>query len=105
MASHVGTLLGLAVAGVWAYFNFVQSRTYYPRMELAVSGELRTNNADRYLVPRIALKNIGKSKVQLNQSGSGFRVWITDGGKDQHGALVWAEGQHVFPIFADHSWI
>lgn len=105
IASHIGTLIGLGVAAVWAYFNFVKSRTYYPRMELDVSGEMRTNNGERHLVPRITLRNIGKSKVQLNQSGSGFRVWVADGTKDQHGALVWSDGQHVFTVFENHGWI
>jgi hypothetical protein len=105
IAAHIGTLIGLAVAAVWAYFNFVKSRTYYPRMELEVSGELRTHETQRYLVPRVTLRNIGKSKVQLNQHGSGFRVWVANGATDEWGALAWSGGGHVFPIFEDHAWI
>ncbi len=105
MAGHVGTLIGLAIAGVWAYFNFVKSRTYYPRMEMAVSGELRTRGDCQYLVPRITLKNIGRSKVELNQSGSGFRIWLANGAAADTGELTWSGGKRVFPIFESHKWI
>lgn len=105
MAAHVGTLVGLAVAGVWAYFNFVKSRTYYPRMEMAVTGEMRMRGGQQFLVPRISLKNIGKSKVQLDQAGSGYRIWLASGEISETGQLIWSGGKPVFPIFADHAWI
>jgi hypothetical protein len=105
MAAHVGTLVGLGVAGVWAYFNFVKSRTYYPRMEMTVSGDIRTKARLQYLVPRVTLKNIGRSKVELQQSGSGYRIWFAQGETGQHGELIWSEGEHVFDIFVNHRWI
>jgi hypothetical protein len=78
MAAQVGTLIGLAAAGVWGYFNFIKSRTYHPRLEMTVSGELRSKGTQQYLVQRVTLKNIGNSKVKLIQSGSGYRVWTTN---------------------------
>lgn len=105
MAAHVGTVIGLGVAGVWAYFNFVKSRTYYPRMELTASGDIRAKASDHYLVPRVSLHNIGKSKVELQQSGSGYRVWIAKGEADQYGELIWSGGKPVFEIFTQHQWI
>jgi hypothetical protein len=44
IAAHIAQVTGFAVGGVWAYFNFVKSRTYYPRMELSVSAELRSKD-------------------------------------------------------------
>jgi len=105
MAAHVGTLIGLAIAGVWAYFNFVKSRTYYPRMEMAVSGDVRARGAQQYLVPRVTLKNIGNSKVELRQSGSGYRIWLAKGAIGDAGELAWSGGKPVFPIFVNHKWI
>jgi hypothetical protein len=105
IASHVGTLIGLGVAGVWAYFNFVKSRTYYPRMQLGVSGEIRKKGDKQFLVPRVTLKNIGKSKVELNQSGSGYRVWLAMGPLEDSGEMTWSGGKPVFPIFVEHQWI
>jgi hypothetical protein len=105
MASHVGTLIGLAIAGVWGYFNFIKSRTYYPRLEMTVSGELRHKDKRQYLVPRITLNNIGKSRVKLIQSGSGYRIWTANGDIDQNGDLAWSGGKPVYDLFANHKWI
>lgn len=40
-AEHIATVLGIGAAGVWGYFNFIKSRTYHPRMEMTVSGDIR----------------------------------------------------------------
>lgn len=105
MAAHIGTLIGLGAAGVWGYFNFIKSRTYHPRLEMTVSGELRLKGNQQYLVPRVTLKNIGKSKVELIQRGSGYRVWTTSGKADAIGELSWSGGKPVFEMFLDHKWI
>lgn len=105
MAAHVGTLVGLAGAGVWGYFNFVKSRTYHPRLEMIVSGDIRWKDTQRFLVPRVTLKNIGKSKIALVQSGSGYRVWTANGTTDEHNELCWSGGKPVFNLFNDHRWI
>ena len=105
IAAHIGTLIGLGAAGVWGYFNFVKSRTYYPRMELSASGEIRSKGMKQYLVPRVTLKNIGKSKVQLDQSGTGYRVWFACSDASGSGELTWSGGKPVYSIFEDHLWI
>ena len=69
-AEHVATILGIGAAVLWGYFNFIKSRTYHPRMEMTVSGEIRQSGEHQYLVPRITLKNIGNSKIALVQQGS-----------------------------------
>ncbi len=71
IAAHVSTVIGLLATGVWAYFNFVKSRRYYPRLELSVSGQIRKRDKCNYVIPRITLKNIGQSKVALVRRGSG----------------------------------
>lgn len=108
MAAHVGNLIALAGAGVWGYFNFIKSRTYYPRLELTVSGEIRADAGQQYLVPRVTLKNIGRSKVEIIQRGSGYRVWIATAGAiadQESGELTWSGGKDVFDVFANHKWI
>lgn len=104
MAAHVGTLIGLGAAGVWGYFNFVKSRTYYPRLEMTVSGA-RLKGTQQYLVPRVTLKNIGRSRVELIQSGSGYRIWTARGEADVTGELTWFGGKPVFDLFLHHKWI
>ena len=81
MAAHVGELVGLTSAGIWAYFNFIRSRTYYPRMELGVTGDIRAKDAQRFLVPRITLRNIGNSKSSLFRKAPGSGVY---GNRSRH---------------------
>jgi hypothetical protein len=105
IADHVATVIAIGAAGIWAYFNFVKSRTYHPRMELAVSGEIRTSGSSRYVVPRVTLKNIGQSKIALIQRGSGYRVWIAADQGNHVAELAWSGGKPVYTMFEPHRWI
>jgi len=104
-AAHVAQLIGFAVAGVWGYFNFVKSRTYYPRMELSASGKLLSKGEQQFLIPRVTLKNIGNSKISLQQRGTGYRIWVTKCDVGETGELGWSDGQVVHRIFEEHRWI
>jgi hypothetical protein len=103
--THVFAIAGALVTGTWAYFNFVKSRRYYPRLELAVSGEIRRSQKGRYIVPRITLKNIGQSRVMLFQRGSGYRLWTTSEGNFDLASLPWSDGEVVQTMLEDHKWI
>ncbi len=105
MGAHIGTLVGLVVAGVWAYFNFIRSRRYYPRMELGLLGEIRSKDKARFLIPRITLKNIGNSQIALVQKGSGFKIFFATGEVTPAGELLWLNGEHTYEMFTDHVWI
>jgi hypothetical protein len=106
IAAHIAQVVGFTVGGVWAYFNFVKSRTYHPRMELSVSGELRSIGNQQYLVPRVTLKNIGNSKISLPNNIAGYRIWIAKDDVDETGELRWSDGGKVaYAIFEDHDWI
>jgi hypothetical protein len=104
-AEHIATVLGIGAAGVWGYFNFIKSRTYYPRMEMSVSGEIRASDKRRYLIPRITLKNIGNSKIALVQKGSGYRVWVTGEAAEDVREVEWSKASKVYSMFENHHWI
>ena len=103
--AHIGTMIGLLATGVWAYFNFIKSRRYYPRLELAVSGEIVSAPERQFVIPRVALKNTGMSKVKLIQRGSGYRIWMTQDYDVGLRELEWTDGGHVYEIFEEHKWI
>jgi hypothetical protein len=105
IVAHIGTVIGLLAAGVWAYFNFIKSRMYYPRLELAISGEIVSAPERQFVIPRVTLKNIGLSKVQLIQRGTGYRIWtIVEGGVELR-ELQWTDGHRVYEILQEHKWI
>lgn len=105
IVAHIGTVIGLLATGVWAYFNFVKSRRYYPRLEMDVSGEIREASDRRYLIPRITLKNIGQSKVKLIQKGSGYRIWMIQEGGRELRELGSSDSGVVYGMFEEHQWI
>ncbi len=106
IAAHVGTVIGLLVTGVWAYFNFVKSRRYYPRLELSVSGQIHRRDNCNYVIPRITLKNIGQAKVTLVQQGSGYRIWIIQEVEcSKLSDLDWSDGRIVYTMLEEHKWI
>jgi hypothetical protein len=104
-AEHVATILGIGAAGVWGYFNFIKSRTYHPRMEMTVSGEIRQSGEHQYLVPRVTLKNIGNSKIALVQQGSGYRVSVAAEPSVDVREAEWARASKVYSMFENHHWI
>jgi len=105
IVDHVATVIAIGAAGIWAYFNFVKSRTYHPRMEMAASGEIRVSGRTKYVVPRVTLKNIGHSKIELIQRGSGYRIWIGGEGSSNDSEIKWSGGKPIFRMFEEHQWI
>ena len=98
--------VGFVVAAVWAYFNFVKSREYYPRMELSCSASVFASEPEnRLLLPRITLKHIGKSKITIDQEGSAYKVLFSDGRADPTKRITWkTDGKH-YTLFVKHRWI
>jgi hypothetical protein len=105
ITEHVATVTGIAAAGIWAIFNFKKSRTYFPRMQMTASGKLRTFGNCQYIVPRITLKNLGKAKIPLLQSGSGYRIWVATEPNEQFRPTIWTGGKPVYRMFEEHEWL
>ena len=102
----VAETLGLIIGGLWAYYKFFKGRTFRPRLELGVAGNAW--HAD-YLTPVIAsvqIKNVGLSKLELTQEGSGLRVLSHALAKPEKApAVVEWEWQSTVPVFEKHKWI
>jgi hypothetical protein len=99
------TAVAVIIGGVWAYFKFVRGRTYRPRLEVNLAGQWWPVNGKWLLQTRVMVKNVGASKVELIQKGTGLRVSVP--GTDQPSppaSVVWAS-KKVFVILNEHSWI
>jgi hypothetical protein len=100
------TALAVIVGGIWAYFKFARGRTFAPRIEVMVSGQWRLIHDKQLVQARIAVRNIGASKVDLLQEGTALVVSIVSRDQPVGGpaAVKWSE-LGAFTILADHSWI
>ena len=66
-ADKLVKIAAIVIGGVWAYYKFVKGRFYRPRLEPSVTAET-FRSADRdYVVVSTSLKNVGTSKIDIQQ--------------------------------------
>jgi hypothetical protein len=98
-------IAALVVAAAWAYMKFVRGRVFYSRLEPEVSGNAIVEKGQATLAISIKIKNIGLSRVDIRQSGSGLRILSAVPCIPQK--MISAEWQHLgtFPVLESHAWI
>jgi len=67
--------VGLIAAGVWAYFKFIKGRTFQETLISNVSGRVLLIDGNAFLIVTTQIKNVGSSKVTLNQELSVLTVF------------------------------
>jgi len=100
------TIAAIIVGAIWTYFNFFRGRTYRTRLEPEVSGKVVTLNGLSHLMTTMSLKNVGLSRVDIEQKGSALQVLSYNGpvSKEHVMSATW-EALAAFPIFESHQWI
>ena len=73
--SNVIQGVGLIAAGVWAYFKFIKGRTFQETLISTVSGRVLLIDGNAFLIVTTQIKNVGSSKVTLNQELSVLTVF------------------------------
>jgi hypothetical protein len=104
---------GIAVGGYWAYFKFVRGRTFVARLSIELDGQWGATDGMTILHVRVRVKNIGGSKVALNQFGSGLEVGFPAG--DSYHQVTWEKvkleigsepfNARQFSVLVEHEWI
>jgi hypothetical protein len=98
-------IFALGVAAVWAYFKFAKGRVFRSRLEPVVTVESIVKNTFAYLNITITVKNVGLSKVDLHQDGTGLRVFgARSGWATKPMAADWDHLGTLSTLTA-HSWI
>jgi hypothetical protein len=106
IVQKIFTIAAIIVGGIWTYFNFFRGRIYRMRLEPTVSGEVTTFDGVSHLIATMRLKNVGLSKVEIEQKGSALQVLSYDahGGTAKVVSAAW-KNLAVFPVFESHQWI
>jgi len=99
------TATALVIGGLWAYFKFVKNRTYRPRLDVELSGQWRQIDQQHFLQARISVKNIGASKIDLVQHGTGLRINTLGSQVSAAGSPAPWHSQGVLPLLIEHAWI
>jgi hypothetical protein len=100
------TIAAIIVGGIWTYFNFFKGRTYRMRLEPEISGKINTLNGQHHLAATMHLKNVGLSKVEIEQKGSALQVLFYEVplGATEVLSAAWHD-LTAFPVFESHEWI
>ncbi len=106
IAQKIFTIIGIIAGGVWTYFHYFHGRTYRPRLETNVSGKILKHDEVSLLVATIKIKNVGLSKIDIKQKGSGMRI-IGLEKKSNVQEIEKNEGVRLktIPVFENHAWI
>jgi len=85
--------------------KFAKGRIFYSRLEADVSGEAFVDDDHAILAVSIKAKNVGLSRFDIRQSGSGLRVSSVENFAPK--TMISAVWRHLgtFPVLEDHSWI
>ena len=100
LVDKVARILAYVAGAAWVYFNFFKARTYRPRIENSVKGELCRRASLEMVHVVVHVKNVGRGKVDIAQRGTGVRILSFD----QSETNGW---RHVatLPILTRHLWI
>jgi hypothetical protein len=95
----------IVVAGIWAYAKFVKGRVFQPRLETSVRASSQVRDNVITLAISFSAKNVGLSRVDITQDGSGLRVSISEPvTPDAMVAVPWTH-KGTYAIFTRHGWI
>jgi hypothetical protein len=97
--------LAIIVAGIWAYFKFINGRVFKARLEPSIAGTALKKGEYAYVNVKITLKNVGLSKVQIMQKGTGFELYSTGPGWSRETLSADWTRHGTFSAFHKHGWI
>ena len=106
VVSSAVTTTAVIVAGVWTYFKFIKGRGFRPHLDVATSALWVSDGETFDLEVTLRLKNIGSSKVELIQKGTGIQISrLADNQSPAPAEARWDSIGGVFEVFVKHEWI
>lgn len=89
------------IGALWVYFNFWKGRTYRPRIEPMITGQILNHQRSKLVKIVINLKNVGLSKVDVKKKGTALRLLSYDSLNIND---PWKH-QRTISILSAHEWI
>jgi hypothetical protein len=99
------TGLAVIIGGTWAYFKFVRGRTLRPKLSIEMSGQWIKTGRKHWLHVRIKVKNIGTSKVALEQEGTWLEVSVLAESQSSPPDYANWKSAEKYEVLDDHAWI
>lgn len=105
-SEKVVRIAAIVIGGVWTYLKFIRGRIYRPRLKPSVSGRIVIVSGQPYLIVSIGVENVGSSKVEISQKGTGLRLFSPEltPAATPPSQVGWMH-LGTFPVFEKHGWI
>jgi hypothetical protein len=105
-SEKVVKIAAVVIGGVWTYLKFIRGRIYRPRLKPSVSGRIVIVGGQPYLVVSLGMENVGSSKVDISQRGTGLRVFSPEltPNATPPSQVGWMH-LGTFSVFEKHGWI
>ncbi|MDP6785589.1 MAG: hypothetical protein QGI13_00535 [Rhodospirillales bacterium] len=106
IAQQIVAIVGIGAAGIWAYYRFVKGRKYAPRLTIGVSGTTIARAGSTFLVITVKVQNVGTSRIDLAQKGSGLELSGLSKLEDvEEAESVPARQLATWDILESHKWV
>jgi hypothetical protein len=102
----VTKILALIVGAGWVYLNYLRGRTFKHRLEPNISGKISRSKGILLLSGLAQVKNVGLSKVLIQQTGTAIEVLNCILAESQTGPPFLSDQDiTVRSVFEAHGWI
>lgn len=104
--AKIVTIIALILGGIGAYYKLIKGRVYTIRLEPRVACQVfRTQNGCDLLLTS-HLRNVGFSRVEIQQTGSGLRLLSGEryAAATTIHKIKW-KTVAAFPVFEDHKYL
>jgi hypothetical protein len=100
------TILGISGGGLFALHHYLKSRVYKFKFEQNISGRIISIDQVEYLVISVSLINVGLSKIDIRQKGSGIELFACEKkvAIDNAKNVDW-QYKGTFGVLEKHDWI
>jgi hypothetical protein len=99
-------IVAVLIAGAWGYLNYRRGRTFKHRLEPRITGKIFAKDENWMLCGEAQLKNVGLSRVTIEQKGTAIivddQLLVKEVDKP---ARVVTERTAVLEVFKKHGWI
>jgi hypothetical protein len=105
-SEKVVRIAAIVIGGFWTYLKFIRGRIYRPRLKPSISGRIVRGSGQPYLVVSLAVENVGSSKVEISQKGTGLRLFSPEltPAATPPSQIGWMHFG-AFSVFEKHGWI
>jgi hypothetical protein len=99
-------IVAVIVGGAWAYAKFIKGRVFHTRLEPNVTARHFRRDQKDFLLAVVKLKNVGASKVDIQQKGTALRIFGCGvfGPAVPGKPVAWTR-THTLSVFERHGWI